>query len=98
MAPGFWKKLKNFASKVGNAIKKGAAFVRDKIIPGAGKVIKTVAEAAPGVIGAIAGAAGPGKISDFANGAGRVISQVQQGYNQYAPAASQIAGALAGNG
>ena len=55
MAPGFWKKLKNFASKVGNAIKKGAAFVRDKIIPGAGKVIKTVAEAAPGVIGAIAG-------------------------------------------
>ena len=96
MAPGFWKKLKNFASKVGNAIKKGAAYVKDKVIPAAGNVIKKVAQAAPGIIDAVSGAVGPGKVSDAMHMAGNIIGKVNDGFGRYAPVASQVAGAIAG--
>ena len=59
MAWGLWNKIKQGFKKVGNAIRKGVDFVRDKIVkPVTDKVIKPFKPFIAGAIGAVNPAAG----------------------------------------
>ena len=101
MGVGIWKKIKNGFHKAGKWIKNAAHKVgtvfKEKIIPGAGKLIHTVANAAPGVIKAVEGIAGQNsKVGQFAEKIGAGVQKINAGYDKYAPMANKIAIGMAG--
>ena len=79
MAAGFWNKVKGFFGKVGNGIKKGFQWIKDKAIPAVGKVIKGVAPVAQTVAGALS--AVPGQVGAISKIAAPAIGAVNGLFN-----------------